>query len=523
MMADSPFAKSAFVGRELEMKELGSFLDQAKRSQGSFVFVTGEVGAGKSRLLLELQKAHRDDGLFFLKGRCQYLERAAPFLPIYEMLKQYLEACPSTDTPICGMISAFMPNVKRSGAPVSTGPLPLGLIPMGAGEGEAQTNAPEDTPVMPMAISMPDQGLGQNMERERINEALSEIFFEMSKERPVVLAIEDLQWADKATLLFLRFLGRSVPDKAILIIGTYTYEELDGESEQNPVIEVVKYLRSENLSKTIKVKRLDKNQIKGMVKDLLQVDDVPTQIINVFYEKTQGNPYFLKEVIRGLTNDGTIDLKDPHWYNKLDPSHIKISSNLKETVAKRIQRLSPSGMKMLGYASVIGNTFHFDEILALMEEPEDKVLDHIDELISNKMINEDPSSKDENFRFDNPLVRDIAYEGLTKSRRRLLHHKTAQMIERKNVSDPDKVTFDLAYHYSRSRVGDKAIQYLLKAGERSLTLHSVLDATRYFIEAEEVAREVPETPEIVKLKAGLYYDLGWTQEFSGEWDQALDY
>jgi len=527
MMLESTYSKSLMIGRKEELQELNGYLQDAKDNLGRLVFITGEVGIGKSTFIETFKKDHLEDGILFLGSRCLYQDRADPYQPIYDVLGQYKVFAGDTDSKSIRRIVDVLPNeVKESIKDPSPSLLPLGLIPTGSldEEPEESSKAAGDIPLMSLSTNLQESsGFKQEMDSEELNKNLAEIFFEIARDRPLVLVIEDLQWADISTIYFLKDLGMSISDRQIMVIGTYNYDSIEDTEPVHPLLEVVKFLRAENISRTLRLKRLTKAQVKDLLSEMLETEEIPSNIVNIFFEKTQGNPYFLKEVVRGLVSDGTIDIHDNLWYNKIDVAHVKISSNIKEMVARRIERLSPDAQKALKCASVLSTNFHFDELNRLVGKDEEFVIDALEELMTHKLILEDVTTDDERYRFDSPVVKETAYENIGRSRKRFLHKKVAQLKEEMHAKDPSRVIFDLAFHYSVGRVPEKALFYLMKAGEKAMAMQATTEASNYFGQAEALIEKSPPSPEMDQMKKGLYYDLGLIKEGIGEWDDALNY
>lgn len=525
MILEASNRKTRPIGRDKQLEQIGSYLVDIKNGIGRTVFIDGETGVGKTRFLNYIKENPLDEYIF-LQSRCQYQERADPFLPVYEILKQFRETSFNEESEAIKKIVSILPQeVKERIQPGSPSLLPLGLIPT-SNLDEPADETPKgssEIPLFSLSTSVADQSFSQEVERERVNETLSDIFNEISKEKPLVLIIEDLQWADMATLSFIRYMARNIQDKRIMILGTYNNDDIEAFEGGHPLSEILNTLNVEGLTNSVKLTRLSKPHVKMMLLELLDVEDLPDHIVNRFYEKTQGNPYFLKETVRNLVNDGTIDLEETFWYNKLDLAKVKISSNIKEMMARRIKKLSPEAGKVLKYSSVIGRRFRFDDLMEISNIEEEKVIDGLEELMEHKLISEVENSEDEVYNFDNPVVREIAYENLSRSRKRFLHKRVAKVIEDNAKRDKGRLVFDLAYHYTRGKVQEKALYYLLKAGEKSLGMHAIVDSLKYLNEAEEIVQSNPKNPRIVQMQKSLYYDLGLINEAMGEWDEAMNY
>ncbi len=524
-----------FVGRKRESTRLKKAIDELKDANGSIVFVKGEVGVGKTRLV-----NHVIDGLDakdyqVLKGKCMFMERADPFLPIYQLLKNYCDHSvdPVADIKdrICTVLpSQFTPRPAdeeggtERGANGRANLLPLGLIPMSGSDAEEAT--PEEREAFGPLIglsSIDSESVPDERDRDQLFETIFTILSSISENKPTVLFIDDFNWADNGTISFVQYLSSRISTQRFTLILTYQPDDY-GQSEKSTMLsDTVSNLAREDSVSQIELSRLTKEEVEQILLSSFDLEEIPEKFLDRIYDRTEGNPFFIQEIIRGLVNDGVIDSTGYTWLNKVDLSKVSIPSSLEDMVTRRMGKLSPEALKVLKYASIVGLQFNFSYLLALVARPEEEVLDALDELIEQKLIYEEPGTDEESYRFDNAIVRDLAYASLSKSRKRLIHKKIGEIIETKHSDDVTPVIFDLAYHFNKGKEYRKGLYYLIKAGEGASAMYAYHEALDYFIDAFECLRHLESSEGNTQIKEGLLFNIGYCKEILGEWDDALEY
>ncbi|MEW5759502.1 MAG: AAA family ATPase, partial [Candidatus Thermoplasmatota archaeon] len=344
--------QSKFVGRVSEFKELTSYLDELVSEKGNVVFITGEAGVGKTRLVHELGDRAKELEIRFLSGRCLYSEGADPYLPFIECLKGISEE-----------------KKEMRG-------LPVGLMPLALPEeGKKEKRRLDPSELV--------------REKDKMFENVTTLLLSMAKDEPIILFIDDLHWADNATIHLLYYIIRNTQQSRILIICCYRPEEIVAiEGKQHPLIDMLQRMSREITIKTIELGRLSYEETTEMVSSILRRKELPAGFSKLLYDETDGNPYYIEEVLKTLVDEGIINLRDPNWHEKLDIAQIKIPSTVKDVISRRIEKLSEDSVKVLGHASVIGQEFTFDVLVHTAEMPEEKVVECLDELIDAKLIYE---------------------------------------------------------------------------------------------------------------------------------------
>ncbi len=549
--------KRVFINRDDELNELKDSIEKAKTGKGQIVLISGEHGIGKTRLVEEFKKGLDIEKINFLNGRCKRKESRIPYEPFVEALNYKLYAnIVNNEYAIgsnLGEQEAEEINIldnnneefnnfseqdieKISDAYIQR--KPLGLIPFTDTDQEEKTDVEgitkkqNQTPLLvepmpmgliPAAFRVTEVGEIKKG-RTTLFETMTKQLFKISTNSTVVLLIEDLQWASLASLDYFEYLTEQILNKTIMLIITICFDDIDISSEKNKKISSIldKFENIDNY-KSFELKRFDITDVSRMIKKTFSREDVPETFINQIYQKTEGNPLFIEDVIQALIEEDVIDASNYVWETRLDISQVKIPSSTREMLIARLSKLNKETLKVLGYAAVIGREFTYDVLLELLEIPEEIVLDSIDMFLDAKLIYEEQSSESEKFRFDNPVIQEIAYSELSRTRRRFLHNKIGNILERKYKDDLESVIFDLAEHYSKGRENEKALKYLIMAGDRSTQIYAIDDAQRYYLTALELLNKFEYNISIQRKEIELLNNLGNTCKMLGDWDQALEY
>jgi predicted ATPase len=520
-------SESRFVGRDREFEEIKSYLDESMKGKGRLLFVIGEAGIGKSRLLDEFAAHAEAQGVIFLRGRCLYQENAEPYLPFMDALDEYIsgrkmarkgdtdqESQVSEDFLSMGIVG-FSDTSDReteiAGQPVagSADYVPMGLLPFDADD---------------EAAAMKIKKIDIYQERTRLFEALSQLVIDISKERPLVLVIDDLQWADDGSLQLLHYLARNIQNAKVMIAGAYRPEELDTSGgETHALSKTLMRMRPEKLFYEIHLERFDEDSSAQMINSMLNIRMAPEPFTKRLYEESEGNPFFIEEVVKSLVTEGLIDLNDYTWNTSLDMSKIHIPGTIRDVIGRRIDKLNDSTRGILRYASIIGNQFTFETLFKLSESPEEELIDSIDELISANIIHEDTQSKEERYRFDHTQIREVVYNSMSRSRRRLLHKKIGYILEELNRQRLDDVIYNLAYHFYLGKDINKTLAYAVAAGEKATKTFAPEDAVSYYKMALEALDQLEKSKENKSRIVTLLKRLGELSFNVSEWSSALDY
>ncbi|MEE9150935.1 MAG: tetratricopeptide repeat protein [Thermoplasmata archaeon] len=525
----SGVSESRFVNREKELEDIKRHLEESIRGNGRLVFVMGEAGIGKSRLIAELGVYASSRYMMTLSGLCIYEENTEPYLPFIDAFGKYIsgrrvednegdfgkDAQISGDYFSMGLVGIASSSTSSVDSVGESHEAPEGLVPMGllpSGDGDAKINSSDI------------KKINLQQERTRLFETLSQLVIDISENEPLLLVLEDLQWADDGTLQLLHYLARNIQSSRVMICGTYRPEDLKNiRGEVHPLSKTLRRMRPEKLFYEIWLTRFDEGSTASMVESLLKKVDIPKLFIRRLYTESEGNPFFIEEVVKSLVNEGLIDVNDYAWKMKFDPSKIHLPGSIRDVIGRRIDGLDEETKAILGYASVIGNQFTFEALYRILNVSEEELIDSIDALIATNIIHEDRTTREERYRFDHTQIREVIYNSMSRSRRRLMHKKIGYIIEELNKNRLDEVAYNLAHHFYEGKDTEKSLTYAILAGEKATSAFAPEDALSYYKMALEALERLEDTRKNKEKRINLLKRLGEISFNISEWMWALEY
>jgi len=478
------------IDRVEEMDLLRGAVDRAVRGEGGgVVFLHGEAGIGKTRLSRELEAYARLRGMQVLCGRCPALFRmdgVPPYVLWSEVIKDYLQACaPEQLYKVIGFypseVCKLVPEVRQK----------LGIIP-------------ESPPISP------EHG------RDRLFEAVSQFIINISKEAPLLVVLDDLQWTDQSSLLLLHYLARGVSKEPLLFLGNYRDTDID---QRHPLSPVLTELNRERLLQSVPLKRMPFNDVSEMIKQILEQDDVPREFCELIYEKTRGNPFFVEEVIKSLKEEEVIYREENKWRIK-EVSRIEFPETIKSVVKTRIARLDDECQNVLTTASFVGRDFNFEALRGVTGFEEDKLLEIMEKMLKTGLVKERLIRGEEVYSFADVIVRDVVHEEVSLLRHKKLHGTVGCALEKVYTKNIDDHLGELAYHFLEGGDKDKALNYFLKAGEKAEKIYAHSEAASYF---QSALRLLEEKEGDLGEKARILERLGDIKGIVGERDACMKY
>jgi tetratricopeptide (TPR) repeat protein len=522
-------SESEFINREKELEDIKGHLEESIRGNGRLIFIIGEAGIGKSRLITELVGYASSRNAMILRGRCLYEENTEPYLPFIDAFGKYIsgrrikddERLFGKEIPISedyfsmGLVGIASSSTSSHESEGESDEVPAGLVPMGLlpiNNKDSGTNLTEI------------KKINLQQERTRLFDALSQLVTDISENEPLLLVLEDLQWGDDGSIQLLHYLARNIQNSRVMICGAYRPEDLKNvRGEVHPLSKTLRRMRPEKLFYEIKLTRFDKKSTASMVESLLKKEDIPQAFIRRLHEESEGNPFFIEEVVKSLVGEGLIDINDFAWKMKFDPSKIHLPSTIRDVIGRRIDRLDEGTKTILGYASVIGNRFTFEALHRISDVSEEELIDSIDSLIVANIIHEDMTTREERYRFDHTQIREVIYNSMSRSRRRLMHKKIGYIIEELNKKRLDDVVYNLAHHFFEGKDTEKTLTYGIKAGEKATKAFAPEDALSYYNMALGALEHLEETNKNKDKRIDLLKKLGGISFNISEWISALEY
>ncbi len=499
---------SKMVGRQEELETLLGGLESANKGEGKVFIIEGEAGIGKTRLVLELGDKVQDQDVTLLKGNCLYREETDPYLPFVGALEGFFKEKEQLKTEMMKVMSLQEDTLKN---------LPLGLLPLE----EKEEKLPSETKESFWEMD-------HQKEQFKVFETMSQFIINISKKKPTILFIDDLQWADNASLHLLHYLARNTKQERVMICGAYRIEELEmREGEALPLLETLRRMGRENLYETISLKRLSREDTKEMLISLFDVSTVPNDYVDLMYTETKGNPFFIEGVSKSLIEDGIIKPEEGKWKTSVELSKIAIPNTIRDIILRRIDRLNQEEREVIKYASIIGEHFTLRLLKNVMGIEEDKLIRALDNLVRAKLVLEDFKGGEETYTFSHPKVFEVVVEDMSKSAAQLLHRKVGNVLEEINLDNIPIVLYELAHHFYHGNEAEKTVYYAIEAGEKALKTYAMDQAIDFYkmaLEAiDKLDRKIVNTPHYQEKKMEILSRLGEVAGTIGEWDEGLDY
>ncbi|MEK6304460.1 MAG: protein kinase [Acidobacteriota bacterium] len=452
----SRLAAGVFIGREQETKELRVALHETVSGKGHLFMLVGEPGSGKTRMTEQLATYARLCNAQVLTGSCYEGEGAPAFWPWLQIVRSYAQELEPEK-----LLSIMGPGAADIAQVVS----------------EIRERLPE---LPPPPTLEPEQA------RFRLFDSVTTFLKNASKLQPLVVILDDLHWADKPSLLLLQFLARELKDACILVIGTYRDMEL---GRQHPLSQTLGELSRQGLSARIVLRGLTEQDVARFIEMTTGIKP-PESLVSTVYQQTEGNPFFLSEIVRLLVVEG--QLERPHTTST---SSIRIPEGVREVIGRRLDQLSDECNRILTIASVVGREFNLDALEPLSDVTGDQLLELLDEAMAARVISEAPRAVGE-YSFVHALIRETLYDEISTARRVRFHRRIGDVLEKLYANSLESHLPELAYHFFQAAPAgssDKAIDYAIRAAKRAISLLAYEEAAGHY----ERARAVTELQEEV--------------------------
>jgi tetratricopeptide (TPR) repeat protein len=427
----------SFVGRAAEREKLSTHWQRAQAGERHVALLAGEPGIGKTRLAAELARSAADAGAVVLFGRSDE-DLSAPFQPWVQALRHWaahvdLETLRAELRTDAALLAPLVPELSRR----------LELAP--------STQA----------------SLDPESDRFAQFEAIDEFLANVSRAAPLVVVLDDLHWADKPSLVLLRSLVRSSRPAALLLVGTYRETDL---ARTHPLAELLADLRREPRVERVLLRGFAPEDVSALLASRGQ-QEPPAEFVAALHAETDGNPFFVEEVLRHLIETGALRREGGRWTgDRIE--ELGIPEGVREVVGRRLSRLSEIANQALGVAAVIGREFDAGLIEAAGGPSGDALLDALDEAARVRLIVEAPGAFGR-FAFGHALVRQTLYEELGTTRRVRLHWRIGEALEKRQAAAPEEQLSAIAHHLCEGALaGDAAhaVELTLRAAERAVAL-----------------------------------------------------
>ncbi|MBA3531553.1 MAG: protein kinase, partial [Ardenticatenales bacterium] len=458
----TPQRRVRLVGRDGQLRRLSKLWEMARVGQGQMVLIAGEAGVGKTRLAEELA-SHIEDGIV-LVGTSSESEGNVPYQPFIEVGRAYLERTPLLD---------LRDKLGDSASVVAT------LV------SELHDLMPSLPPLVP---------LNTEHERLRLMHGFTQFVARATTGEPWLLFLDDLHWADPASLQLLHYLARNLSSMRLLIVGTYRDVELELD---HPLQELLRGLARYPAYQHMELNRLDRDGVSQLLQSMWR-QEVPDEWISAIYQRTGGNPFYVEEVVKELMEEGIITLRDGRWH--FAPLvELKLPQRVRDLVLRRVGRLTPVTQDVLRLAAVMGQSFSFADLLAVVDQPEERLLESLDELLERDMIREGEGGA--TLGFSHVEIHQVIYEELNLLRRRVLHRRVGNTLEQIYAERLDTIAGQLAHHFFQAGDQEKSFAYSLQMAKQARSLHAFQSALSWYTRAASV---VPDDESYLARRVELY-------------------
>jgi predicted ATPase len=472
--------RSPLVGRARQLAVLAEHLAEARAGRPAVVLLAGPPGIGKTRLLEEFPPADLAAGVTVLRGGASQAEGMPPYLPFLEALGDYIAAAPADQVrhevgPRAASLATLLPEI-----PVRLGPPP------------------------------PSHPLGPEQERFRLYEAVAAFLAAIAERGPLVLLLDDLQWADAATCDLLVHVAGRARSAALLVVGAYR----DGEAGENPAfVRALAELNRRRLLITLPLHPLEAEESRALTANVLR-GAVAADIADVLHRHGEGNPFFLEELLRALVEAGTLVWQAGRWTLR---SHVGrlLPPRVAAAIQLRLARFDPAVVELLRVAAVMGRACEptlLGQVAGMDGERAEELL-----LAAARAQLVRPEA-DGIYAFTHDMVRETLYADVGRARRRRLHQSIGAALEARADTGSARRLADLAYHFAAAGDQVRGVTYALAAGEQALRASAAVEAMAYY----RTAVDLLGPSGAMHQRAVALMEIGDAAIQAGDYPQAAD-
>jgi DNA-binding SARP family transcriptional activator len=461
----SSFQDLPFAGRAAEHAELAARYQTVRQGQSHVVVIQGEAGVGKTRLATEFLNWLVVQAADVLQGRAFEAGGRLPYQPIVEAMRQRLD---QENAPDDLLSDVWLAELSR-------------LLP------ELRDRYPDLPP--PVA----DEGLA----RTRLPEAVARLGQALAARHPIVLFLDDVQWADVASLDLLHYLARSWTERrtAVLLLFTLRTEALLAD----PSLETwLSGLARDAALTRFSLESLTSEETEQLARQLAGERNHDPSSAAAFahwlFRETAGQPLFIVESLKALLEQGFLQLQtDVMGQRRVDLTELigleedqatslrgLIPPGVRQVILNRLKRLTPPAVALLTAAAVLGRDCHFEQLCRVADQDEGQALPALDELLHSRLLLEMVGP----YRFSHDKIRDVVYTEAGDARRRVYHRRAFEMMESMAVP-----AAELAYHALAARLVEPAFRYSVATGDAAMALFAIRDAINYYEQARQLVSD----------------------------------
>lgn len=476
-------ATGVFVGRHREMEMITGAVEDAISGQGRVVTIAGEHGIGKTRIAQEAAVYAELRGTGVLWGRCYEEGGTPPYWPWVQAITSLIRD--SGSDPLHGQTGSIMANISE-------------VIP------DLRDLVPDLE--APPPLDSPEQA------RFRLFDSIARFLRTAADQRPLVLLLDDLHWADDASLALLRFVTREISNSRLTILLTFLDVDL---TPQHPLSQTLGAMSEQPLLH-MRLSGLSAEDVRRFI-EVASGTIPPAKLVDSVQAQVEGNPLFLTEVVRLLVQEGQLT---EEALNTRERWTISLPEGARGLIGRRLAQMSKMCIEALTPASIMGREFSVVQLEALLPHlTEDELLDVLEEARAARLIEEVPSEPDK-YRFTHALVQRTLGDQISAPRRRRLHERIATLLEKVYEAELEAHSAELAYHFREAggpEGNEKLLAYSVLAGESALSAYAYEEALEHFEASLTANIEQSLNAEV----AQIYYGLGRAQASTGQLAKAV--
>jgi len=446
--------KADLIGRKAEMTQLFDAIAQLKEGTGSIISISGEAGTGKSRLVEEFKDSINLFEIQWLDGHAYAYSQNMPYFLLIDFLNRVfdIEEGDAADT---------VRNKIESGIRDLLG------------------NREDVLPYIGSLFSVQYSGMNEispELWKSCLQKAVHEIISGLARKRPTVICLEDLHWVDPSSVELLQYVMTYFRPTVLLLCihrPPFSFFSRHEPSDERKIYH------------ELKLKDFSPSDAETMVGSLLKTETIPTELKTFIQDKIEGNPFYLEEVVNSLIESEMLRRDDGFWTVTGPITHVDIPSTLQGVISARLDRLDNMSKRVLQEASVMGRAFIYN-ILKRITELEEHLDESLRRLETFELIRLRARKPDEEYIFKHALTQEVIYKSLLRKKRRAIHERIAFVIEDLFADRLSEFYEILAFHFTEGQSLFKALDYLIKSGEKSFGRYSLGEAHQYYKEAFEL-------------------------------------
>ncbi len=477
--------ETSYPPSALEIPSLTILLKEAQENHGRVLFLEGEPGIGKTRIMKELRKVAEKQGMTPLSGRCY--GKSVPYSPWIEMVFEYARLVPkNTLSKLTARLPQEFSSIFLEGSDVQTAP-------------EFGIRAWLKGPSRELVGGKSEAERPEGLDRIRLFEGFLRFFTNISQDTPLLLLIDDLHLADSASEQLLRYLAGKILSLPIALVAAYREDQV---RDSEYLAETLDDLKREGLARLTKVKPLGLEETKKLMETLIGSRISDKTLVQSVFRISQGNPFFVHELASSIasstprTHGSSTGLP---WMSQTSTS-IELPTSVRTVVKRKLERLSTDAVQTLSAGSVVGEEFDLELLREVTKLDEETLLQQLETSMKEAVISESSSGKQVVYRFNHPLLREVLSEELGIARRRRIHRLIAESMEKLYGQGSERFLDLIAFHYIESGDEKMAVDYSLRAASRATRMLAFEEAIHHLSNAEELC-------EIHDLRARISDDI----------------